>query len=65
VKPPARAELSWTIVAICLLALILRAGAAWVQRGDLGQDPDAYLGIAAGLAQGDGFHMPGKTEPTA
>src|SRR5690606_33671675 len=46
-------------------ALGLRLAVVWHRSGELSQDVDAYLGIAAGLAEGRGFSSPGTTQPTA
>lgn len=53
------------LLAICLVALGLRGAMVWERRGELTEDRDAYLGLAAGLAAGRGYSSPGSTHPTA
>lgn len=58
-------QLSLITLAVCLAAIVLRAGILWAERDRLHGDPDAYLGIARNIAAGVGYSMPGSTEPTA
>lgn len=51
--------------AVFLLGLLLRIGIIGVQFDRLGEDRDAYLGIARQLAHGNGFADPGTGRPTA
>lgn len=53
------------LFALCLLGLALRGLVAWQRSGELGEDRDAYLGIAASLRDGRGYSTPGSTQPTA
>lgn len=53
------------LLLIVLTALGLRLAVVWQRSGELSQDVDAYLGIAAGLAEGRGYSSPGTTQPTA
>ena len=62
---PAQPSTPSLLAVVCLAAFALRAGVAWVERADFQRDPDAYLGIAAGLTRGEGYHMPGRTQPSA
>ncbi len=50
---------------ILLIGLLLRLGVLALFYADLDADPDIYLAIAKGLAEGRGYSSPGTTEPTA
>ncbi len=55
----------YELPAICLLAVVLRGltVAHWWQ--DTQTDPDIYVALARELAGGDGFCVPGTSQPTA
>lgn len=50
---------------ILLLAVLLRIGLLGAKWSELTEDRDAYLGIAAAVAAGQGFSSPGTDTPTA
>jgi len=52
-------------VIIVVMALLLRLGAVWFLNDNLTDDRDAYLAIAGGLLEGDGYVTPGSQRPTA
>ncbi len=52
-------------IAVVVLACCLRVVAVAIWSDDLSADTDAYLGLAKGLAQGDGFINAKTGEPTA
>lgn len=55
----------WLLLTVCLVAVGLRGLLVWERRGELSEDRDAYLALAAGLAGGRGYSSPGSTHPTA
>lgn len=59
-----RVHRSW-LIAVVIAAIAARAGMIAWRNGELTQDRDAYLGLAAGVAEGRGFSSPGSTTPTA
>jgi hypothetical protein len=59
-----RSELIWLGV-LLVAALVLRVAALIHFRADLDADPDIYLSLAQGLADGRGYSVPGTEIPTA
>ncbi|MGH7200732.1 MAG: ArnT family glycosyltransferase, partial [Planctomycetaceae bacterium] len=53
------------LLAVLLIAVVLRGVALLIFGDELGHDRDLYLGIAENLAEGNGFSTPGTTDPTA
>jgi len=57
-------ERRWTAAVLCFAAALQLGVINW-RSDQLTIDRDAYLGIAANLAEGRGFTSPGSTTPTA
>ena len=55
----------WLFAGLLTIFVVLRIGVLWHAQADLHLDPDAYLGIAEKLANGQGFSSPETGQPTA
>ena len=55
----------WGLATCLLVAIVFRSLAVGLHADDLTRDRDAYLGIAQGVAGGQGLCSPGSTAPTA
>ena len=55
----------WGLAACLLVAIVFRSLAVGLHADDLTRDRDAYLGIAQGVAGGQGLCSPGSPAPTA